>query len=286
MKKIFIIGANGFIGSELAQKLSGEYAIKRVSPDNKDGDLRLNLEKSEEFDFSQIGKNDIIIHLAAISSPDICAKEYGHTYKINVTGTSHFIEKCLGRGAKVLFFSSDTVYGASNPKGNDCFDESSDCNPLGEYGKMKREIEKKFLEKRGFKVFRLSYVFSKNDKFTLYLKNCCEKGEIADVFHPFFRNAVYLEDIIAAVDKMIDKWDNIKEAIFNLAGPENISRKRMAELYKKEINPNLRIKIIEPEKIFFHNRPKFIRVKSLYAEKLLGRPLTEISQAYIREKGE
>lgn len=278
------MGASGYIGSALAQGLSDKYDIKKVLSNKRDGVLYLNLEKPEEFDFNQVEDGDTVIYLAAISSPDKCTNEYDHSYQVNVTGTNYFIDKCLGRGAKVLFFSSDVVYGASDPESEDYFDENSECNPLGEYGAMKREVEKNFFGKDGFKVFRSSYVFSKNDKFTLYLKSCCGKGEVADIFHPFFRNVVYLEDIVFAVDRLIERWEETKEPIFNLAGSETISRKKMAELYRKEIDHSLQVKIIEPEEKFFHNRPSVIRTRSLYLEKLLDRPPTEINQAYKLEK--
>lgn len=283
MKKVFITGADGYIGSRLVQQLTKKYKVEKILLDGKDKELSLNLERPEEFRFDVIKKSDVIIHLAAISSPDKCAKEYEKSYRINVTGTKYFISECLRRGAGVLFFSSDVVYGPSNFEGKDYFNENSDCHPLGEYGDMKREVEKSFQGKDNFKIFRLSYVYSKNDKFTKYLNSCCEKGEVADVFHPFSRNVVYIGDILSAVDQLIEKWEDTKESIFNLVGPETISRKKMAELYQKDVDSRLQFKISEPEEIFFNNRPKAVRVKSLHLEKLLGKPPTELSQAYKQE---
>lgn len=286
MKKVFITGADGYIGSRLAQELSDKYRIIRILQYGENARLSLDLEKPEKFQFDQIEEGSYVIHLAAVSSPDKCSKEYDRSRQINVTGTSYFIEECLKRGSRVLFFSSDVVYGASDFEGEKYFDENSSCNPLGEYSYMKREVEKSFLGKDGFKVFRLSYVYSKNDKFILYLRSCCEKGEVADIFHPFSRNVVYIEDIIAAVKNLIDKWESTKESVFNLVGPETISRKKMAELYKREVDPRLQVKVTEPEESFFKNRPKTIRVRSLFLNKLLERPPTELGRAYCLEKDE
>jgi dTDP-4-dehydrorhamnose reductase len=286
MKKVFITGADGYIGSRLAQELSDKYRIIRILQYGENARLLLDLEKPEKFQFDQIEEGSYVIHLAAVSSPDKCAKEYDRSRQINVTGTSYFIGECLKRGSRVLFFSSDVVYGASDFEGEKYFDENSSCNPLGEYGYMKREVEKSFIGKGGFKVFRLSYVYSKNDKFILYLRSCCEKEKVADIFHPFFRNVVYIEDIIAAVKKLIDKWESTKESVFNIVGPETISRKKMAELYKREADPRLQVKITKPEESFFKNRPKTIRVRSLYLNKLLERPPTELGRAYCLEKDE
>ena len=59
------------------------------------------------------------------------------------------------------------------------FDENSDPKPLGEYGKMKLLVEKEFSREERFKTLRLSYVFSKDDKFMesgvlLGKKGACE----------------------------------------------------------------------------------------------------------------
>ncbi len=58
---------------------------------------------------------------------------------MNVTGTSNFIQSVIDRGARVVFFSRDTVYGERE----DAFDESAVCNPAGEYAEMKREVEQR-----------------------------------------------------------------------------------------------------------------------------------------------
>ena len=283
MKKIFIIGSNGYIGKRLAKKFSDKYEIMQVSKENSENNIPLDLENVEKFDFSQIKSGDSVIFLAAISSPDQCANNYDYSYKINVTGTGHFIQKSLEQGANVLFFSSDAVYGASSGKIEDYFDERSKCNLLGEYATMKREIEERFLNSDAFKVFRLSYVFSKNDKFMLYLKNCVENREVAEIFHPFFRNAIYIEDVMVAVDELVCRWEKIKEKVINVVGSEPISRLKMAEIYKQNVSPSLKIKIVKPEESFFRNRPQYINVKSIYLASLLKKNTIEFNQAFGQE---
>lgn len=201
-----IIGKNGFIAKKLLKR--GQYKVTTSNELSSD-DVYLDLKNSESFDYSYINEQTNIIFLAAISSPDICNNNYDEAYKVNVIGTKYFIKKALKRGAKILFFSSDVVYGNTIDK----VDENSKTNPFGNYAKMKDEVEKSFETEKNFKVFRLSYVLSKEDKYLSYLKSCVDKNEVAEVFHPFSRKVVFIEDVLEAIEnKFGTKTKKIKVA--------------------------------------------------------------------------
>ncbi|WP_434517227.1 NAD-dependent epimerase/dehydratase family protein (plasmid) [Dechloromonas sp. ARDL1] len=104
----------------------------------------LRLDAPADFDYGNVRSGDVALLTAAISAPDICAREHDRAWAVNVTGTSSFIQSVIDRGARVLFFSSDTVYGERE----DSFDESAACNPTGEYAEMKREVEQRFFGQR------------------------------------------------------------------------------------------------------------------------------------------
>lgn len=275
MKKIFIVGKNGFI----AKKLLERDTYKTMSSNKKDtSSLYLDLKKAEELDYSIFDEKSKIILLAAISSPDECNNNYEESYKINVTGTKYFIKEAIKRDAKVLFFSSDVVYGNTTEK----VDENSLTNPFGSYAKMKNEIEEIFKDEANFKVFRLSYVLSKEDKYLSYLQSCVEKNEIAEVFHPFNRKVVFIEDVLEAIENIIDQWDEFSNQKFNICGNEDISKKDMADFYKKITRYKLQYSIIEPNSAFWEARPKDINMQSLYLEKLLNKKPIKIEDAIYK----
>jgi dTDP-4-dehydrorhamnose reductase len=276
---VIIVGKEGFVAKNLINslKMKSELEVIVTSRTREEGALLLDLSSPEKFDYSAIKKGDVVIHLAAISSPDICKKEYDMAYRINVTGTSYFISKCLEKNARVLFFSSDAVYGESPKKTSKPFDENSPCKPIGEYAEMKRLIEKEFLGKPGFKVFRPSYMFSREDKFTSYLAECAKKHTAAEAYAGFYRNTVYLRDVLVAVEMLMQKWDEFDNPIFNLCGPELISRAELAKMYRHIVNKSLIMKEKEAPRGFFDARAKIIKTKSLYLKRLLGNP------AHIKE---
>ena len=54
---------------------------------------------------------ETVFIIAAVSSPDICTNEFDYAWKVNVTKTKELINILLSKGLKIIFFSSDTVYG-------------------------------------------------------------------------------------------------------------------------------------------------------------------------------
>lgn len=271
---IFVIGSNGYISKRFINNHKGSD-LQLVSCHLQNKEHYLDLGKPEAFNYNLINKNDVILLLAAISSPDTCNNNYEFAYSINVKGTIQFMNKCLEKEARVLFFSSDTVYGNNYEE----LDENSICNPIGKYAEMKHRVEDEFLGCENFKVFRLSYVFSKNDKFMAYLRECSKKGEQVEVFHPMYRRVVYIDDLILAIDNLCMHWTDYNYNIFNICGKDLISRLDMANAYKNLIDENLNIKVVEPPKEFFSARPKKINMSSLNFSQLLKRDPLSFNKA-------
>lgn len=274
-RKFLVVGKNGFIAkafSAVADKLNVTYTTSRQ---NQDDAIYLDLTKPECFDYSIIDEDTMVVLLAANSSPDACLNDYVSSYQLNVVGTSVFIKNCLEKKAKILFFSSDTVYGDTEKE----VYEDSELNPVGEYAKMKAEVEHEFLEDQNFKVFRLSYVFSEHDKFMQYILGCIRDDEIAEVFEPLDRAVVYLQDVIDGIFAISNNWNIFTPSIVNLAGPEVMSRAKIVEYINENFPGRLKYKVLTPSEEFYKARPRIINMKSLYLSKLLGREPLSIKEA-------
>lgn len=270
-----IIGENGFIAKKLIERNKNKYIT--TSSKKSTNNLYLDLCNPEEFDFTIANENDFIIFLAAVSSPDECQNNFEYAHKINVIGTKYVIQKFLERGGKVLFFSSDVIYGNTlNP-----VNENTQTNPFGKYAQMKDEIEKAFENEKNFKVFRLSYVLSKEDKYLSYLQKCIEKNEIAEIFHPFSRYMIYIEDVLDAIEFVYERWNEFDNQKFNLCGNENISRKYIAECVNSVIG-GLQYTLLEPKEDFWKARPKDINIHSLYLRELLRKEPIAIKDAVFK----
>lgn len=271
-----VIGATGYIGSQLfAAAAQGGEVLGTSSSAASSQHTHLNLAAPADFVERNIRPGEVVYLTAAISAPDVCASNPGWARQVNVVGTGEVIEQALRVGARVIFFSTDSVYGNQDVE----FDESLPCRPVGEYASMKHEIEERFKGCAAFKSLRLSYVFSIEDKFTRYLRGCVRNGASAEIFDPFHRSVVYRADVVAGALRLAAQWDDVGEKTINFGGPEILSRHQFADYVRRAGLSDLRFEVMQPEPAFFQHRPRWIAMRSPILSRLLGRSPLSIDQA-------
>ena len=287
MDTLHIIGAKGNIGSRLVEKTEGKYNIRKVvSPARSNlfsvdsGYYVLNLaDDIHTYNFDTLKEGDIVAFTAAISAPSVCAEQFDVAVKVNVESTGEFIQQALDRGCKVIFLSSDAVYG----RREDEFDESQPSDPLGVYAEMKAIVEKRFIGNSRFKILRLSYNFFKDDRFTTYLRTCASEDTVADLFDPFGRSIVHRDDTVDAIISLYNNWDVCEEGVINCGGPETLSRVEFAETLSELVVQDLITKVTTPDAKFYEDRPAIIAMRSPLLEKVLGRPVRSLRDAITME---
>ncbi|MGF6264806.1 nucleoside-diphosphate-sugar epimerase [Paraburkholderia youngii] len=140
-----VIGANGFTGRYLVEKLigRGHTVIEAVSGrDEPDTPTRVKLDITSPEDCRRVldaVRPDYIVHLAAISF-------VGHNdpldfYRVNVIGTLNLLEACAAIGhvpRKLLIASSANVYGNVSSA---AIDESFALTPVNHYAASKAAME-------------------------------------------------------------------------------------------------------------------------------------------------
>lgn len=277
-KKVLITGSSGglaryFITNRVFNNI---YSTTRNNRRYKN-EMLLDLYNVDSFDYRALDSSWYILHMASISSPNKCIGNESEAFNINVTQTIKFIEGCIARGAKVLLFSTDNVYQG----GNEVYTECSRTEPSSRYGDMKYLVESHFIDDVNFKAFRLSYVIYDKDKFTTYLKHCYENRIVAQVYKSFVRSVVAIDDLVDAAMHVINDWQNIS-CIVNIAGPEHLSRYDIAHYYSESVDTEVKVESVAPPTNFYDNRASTIKIESIYLQDLIGRPLTNINEYYIK----
>ena len=264
--KTALIGSSGYIAQFILKRFAEEPEIESILKIDRteSADAYLDLSEAENFDYTVLDDIDYVVFTAAISGPDQCAKEFDVCWKINVTGTSYFIQEAIKRNCRLLFFSSDAAFGDISGM---IYDEESPTEAYTPYGKMKKAVEDEFKDNPLFKAIRLSYVASAKDKYYTYLLNCIKKNEVADIFHPFYRNTTVVSDVVDIVTYFALHWDEYGPTFLNVAGKELVSRVRMADELNRFIGGKLKYTISMPGDEFFTNRPRITQMKSLYMQK-------------------
>ena len=164
-------------------------------------------------------------------------------------------------GLSYLIFTSDAVFGDID---GFIYNEKSETMAKTPYGRMKKAVEDEFKQSAYFKAIRLSYVASSKDRFVSYCMSCMEKGEIADVYHPFYRNCIVVSDVVKVVEWMINNWEEFTDFVLNVAGNELISRVRIADEINRIKKGKLKYTITVPEERFYQNRPTITQMERLY----------------------
>lgn len=79
----------------------------------------------------------VVVHMASAGDVDWCQANYREAWRINVEGTENVLEAAGLSGARVLYTSSNAVYGGDDPP----YAEGSPREPVNAYGKMRRKAE-------------------------------------------------------------------------------------------------------------------------------------------------
>jgi dTDP-4-dehydrorhamnose reductase len=112
---------------------------------------------------------DVIINTVAYTAVDKAESEEELAHRVNAEGVSELSDFCSLHDVVLIHFSTDYVF---NGEKNSPYTEDDECQPLGVYGRTKREGELAVLECGTGIVIRLSWLYSNYGKnFYLTMKN-------------------------------------------------------------------------------------------------------------------
>ena len=264
---VWIVGGTGFLGRHLSEKFrQGNTDHLTTSREGIESDFSVNLLREESFCKIPIKSLDIVVFLAGVSSPESCENDFEAAHKVNVVGTAGFISFALERGAKVLFASSDTVYGEQV----DVVDETVACEPVGKYASMKHAVEQVFQKEQAFVSFRLSYIEAPNDKFTNFLRESSGTKEEVAVFSDLVRNTISIDDVVEGLRLICEDWGRLEgHRVINFSGPVSESRVDLASRIIVRLGLDLKVRPVSAPEGFFSCRPRVIRLSNGRLSKLL-----------------
>ncbi len=155
--KVLVTGSNGQLGYAVVKELQKQN-IEHYGATRKDFDL-IDFKVTEKFIVDYMP--DVVIHCAAYTAVDRAEDEQGLCYLVNTSATENIADICKKINAKLLFVSTDYVFGDGDNK--PWLADSKLCNPVNIYGKTKLEAEKtveNILNK--YFIIRTSWLFGEN----------------------------------------------------------------------------------------------------------------------------
>ena len=269
-KKIVIVGALGYLGSELCKLYSGESWFHNiVAIDNRFVSKRINQLKEWNIKFFQgeildtkflkehIHDADIVHHLAGVTDVAYVKKESNpgqdeKIKKIAIEGTNNIL-KLIPEKCKIIFPSTHVIYEGLKETKKDIKEQEEPC-PILAYSssKVQNEIDIKNSKKK-YTILRLGsvYGYSATDTMrinimpNLFSKITSQNGVIS-----LFGGGKQIKSVVPLIDvvrcmKFMAENEKVEKETFNLV-KETVTVKDVAEICKKH-NPKVTIKITDDE---------------------------------------
>lgn len=264
--KVFIIGSTNLLGSYLLRfapkdiELGASYNSNTLVPNVECRYFFLDITQQKTIDkaFKTFGP-DVVIHTAAISSPDYCDKHKAQSIKVNVEGTKNVIRFCKQYKSSFIFISSNGVYDGENSP----YDENMSPKPIDIYGETKYQGERLTLSS-GIPsiIIRFNTMYGWNNPGerqnpATWVLEGLEKDKIPlHVVTDLFNNFLFAKEAAAAIwmALLLGKFGES----FNIAGKECVSRYEFAQVVATVFNKD-KSRIIKVSSDFFKNhvaRPK------------------------------
>lgn len=226
-RTVLVIGASGLVGQAVVRAgvLAGHtvFGTSRWDPDPKRRvDLR-DVASIRRAIVETARPPDVVIIAAAVSSVESCEANPAATYDVNVAGSRAVAEAAAEAEAKVVFVSSDYVFGDGGPHL-----EGDDPAPMNEYGRQKLETEHVVLGRSNV-VVRTCQVFGQDARranFMLATVDRLAAGEFVHAHTELFGTPTYVRDLAGEI---VDLATGTATGVWHVAGPDFLSRFELAQ---------------------------------------------------------
>ena len=163
---IWILGKTG----QLAQCFADSFKNETSATTRFLGRDELDFEDDLFEQLSELNEiPEVIVNTVAYTAVDKAETEEELARRVNAEAVSELADFCALHDIVLIHFSTDYVF---NGEKNSPYTEDDECNPLGVYGRTKREGELAVLECGTGIVIRLSWLYSSYGKnFYLTMKN-------------------------------------------------------------------------------------------------------------------
>lgn len=239
MKRVLVIGANGFTGRSVLEhlSLSGQYILFALSLSD---DITPNSQYKYSFtkgnicnfewfnDYFRKLSPDVIINCSAISVPDFCENNRDIALLCNNTAVKNIATQAKLIGCKVIHLSTDFVF--DGKKGSK-YIECDTPSPVNYYGYTKMMGERALMESGcNYIIARVILIYGatypgQHGNIVNLVYNKLSKGEPINVVCDQWRTPVYVKDIAMAMDSFINSSCT---GIFHIAGQECLSISQIA----------------------------------------------------------
>jgi dTDP-4-dehydrorhamnose reductase len=287
MNRLLIIGASGFIGQHLLQRLQSfpEHQVSGTYHATMPQIQGCSWHQVEVTDPEQLGevfrltRPEVVAHLAAMADVNQCQRMPQQSTEINVRGTEYIARLCTLHRAKLVFLSTEYVF--SGDRGY--YREDDTPQPTTHYGQTKWEAEQAVArEAERWSILRTSLVYgwpmvaNRSNLVTRLLDSLRSRRPFYG-YTDMYRSPVYVEDVVEGIIKLAQ---GNYPGVHHIAGPEwvNIGEfaRAVAEVF--DLNQDMLMLTPAPSEEVDNSRPRRLGLDSTRTVRLLSiQPLDMVS---------
>lgn len=195
--RIVITGGRGQLGRELARGLCAEHDV--LSLDLPECDITQRV----EIDCVASHLPDVVIHCAAMTDVDGCARDPVAAYRANALGTHNVAIACQRANAALLYISTNEVFDGTKESPYLEWDEPRAINPYAASKLAGERIVQALLDH--FYIVRPAWLYSigRENFITRVIARAKEKGALAYVDDEI-GNPTYAPDLARAIADLIE----------------------------------------------------------------------------------
>lgn len=197
--KVLVTGVNGQLGYDVIKVLNARK-IDCKGVDRDDFDITDSVATDE---YIKKYSPDVIVHCAAYTAVDKAEDDYETCYKVNVVGTENIAKSCRSIDAKMLYVSTEYVYGGN---GTEPYETTEPADPKSVYGKTKlggEDAVRKNLDK--FFIVRTSWVFGINgNNFVKTMLKLGAEREMLTVVDDQIGSPTYTPDLARLICDLVE----------------------------------------------------------------------------------
>lgn len=292
LPKVLVIGGSGLVGSTFIQYGLKKYEFhatfntaKIEFDDILFTKMDLVKERSTIINLINTFKPKVTLHTAAHSSVDLCETRPDLATLLHVDITKDIATACKVSGSKLVYLSTDWVFGGHL---NKKYTELDIPNPINHYGKTKLLAEKIVMASSSDNVVlrpAVIYGWHKRSRFTNWILQSLTEKKVVDPFVDQYATPTLVDDLVKSMIKIIDM--NIS-GLYHATGKTCISRYEFAQLLAKifGLDDSLIKPVTSSEKKQDAPRPVSSCLDSSRLENIIGFEFSDISAGinYIFKK--
>jgi len=195
--RIVITGATGQVGRAL-QKVLVDQGLNVLNTPRFDVANPATVQQLSDL------SPELVIHCAAMTNVDGCAKDPDTAFKVNAFGAQNVAHACLRCNAEMVYLSTNEVFDGRSDRP---YREEDRTNPINPYGSSKRTGEQmaaRYL-KTGLYIVRTAWVFSPGGhNFPAKIIATADAGKPLRVVADEVSNPTYAPDLAEAMAQLIE----------------------------------------------------------------------------------